>query len=612
MGRLLQAAFLGAALLALPGMVRAQSASVSMSADRTEVRVGDTFQVQIRAEVTGATMDDQSLPSFDAFQVLGRREVHPMQFRFGFGNRQQIIQSTTVWSFTLRAVSEGTFQIEPARVTVGGRSHESNSLRIVVGAGSGATPTPVPGTEPAPPGNVSSADVDPTAFLRTVVDKERVYEGEQITVTVYLYSRGGLRSSPTVHEEPVTDGFWVHDLLAPNRTLDPHRQVVAGAPYNVYVLRRFAAFPLESGDLPVGGMELSLRHGSLFDLFNSQTQDVRRRGDPVKVHVRPLPAQGKPSGQVVVGTFGLEASVDRTQVATGDAVTLTATVRGTGNVRNARLELPRIPGLRVLQPQVRDEITTTSDLVGGTRTYEWLVVPEEPGTHRIPGLELHTFDPQTATYATVRSEPLTLLAAGNAVQAGEMLPEDRGADRAERGPDAHRFGPVRVRSELERRGGVVSTATWYAVALTVPPLAWLGLLIGGFLRKRIVARGHATASQRAVKRARRRLDSAQRHARGGEARAFYVEIFQVLKDVLEARLGEPVGGFTHDELRRHLVGRGMPEDLATRVVDELEGLEFARFSATGVERDEMESCLSRVQALLERLDRFAPAAEVDR
>jgi hypothetical protein len=76
--------------------------------------------------------------------------------------------------------------------------------------------------------------------------------------------------------------------------------------------------------------------------------------------------------------------------------------------------------------------------------------------------------------------------------------------------------------------------------------------------------------------------------------------------MLEARLGEPTGGLTYDQLRSHLRTRGMDDDLAQRLTDELEGGDFARFSAAGVSSDEMSRCVQRTEALLDRLERFQP------
>ena len=72
------------------------------------------------------------------------------------------------------------------------------------------------------------------------------------------------------------------------------------------------------------------------------------------------------------------------------------------------------------------------------------------------------------------------------------------------------------------------------------------------------------------------------------------------------RLGEPVSGMTHEELRSVLRGRGMEEDLVRRVLDELESCDFARFSSAGGSASEMDACLGRVRGLLDAIDGFRP------
>jgi hypothetical protein len=275
-----------------------------------------------------------------------------------------------------------------------------------------------------------------------------------------------------------------------------------------------------------------------------------------------------------------------------------------------RLELPAVPGLRVLAPQVREETTSPGDLVGGTKQWEWLVVPERPGQHAIRPFGLHAFDPDRGVYDPVMTPPLSLLAAGNAPGGGdgtEPVPEED-PERTGTSEDDLRFGPVRTESELARASAPISRQWWYGLATAVPPLIWLSILIGAAVRRRLEAREAGNAPRRAVKHARKRLAEAERLAAGGQAREFYAAIAQALKTVLEARLGEPIGGLLHGQLRQHLRDRAMPDELAGRVVDELEGTEFARFSAAGASADEMTHCLDRTQALLERLDRFTPRA----
>jgi SOS response regulatory protein OraA/RecX len=68
-------------------------------------------------------------------------------------------------------------------------------------------------------------------------------------------------------------------------------------------------------------------------------------------------------------------------------------------------------------------------------------------------------------------------------------------------------------------------------------------------------------------------------------------------------LGEPVGALPHVELRTRLGRAGFDDDLVDRVINELEGADFARFAASGVNQDEMQRCLQRTAAIIERVQR---------
>ena len=48
---------------------------------------------------------------------------------------------------------------------------------------------------------------------------------------------------------------------------------------------------------------------------------------------------------------------------------------------------------------------------------------------------------------------------------------------------------------------------------------------------------------------------------------------------------------------------GFDDDLVQRVINELEGADFARFAASGVDTEEMERCLQRTETIVERIHR---------
>lgn len=576
-------------------------ATVTLTVDRTEVDVGEMVRVQARADVTGAEVGSFEEPDLRGFALRSRQISRPLQFRFGFGNQQQLVQSSTVQAYVLQAETPGTYTLGPLEVrTADGRQFRSNEVQVVV---RGATPTdpndPTPydpnaAAQNATPSGpvVDGYDPDPEAFVRTTADVAEPYVGQQVTVSVYLYTRAAIRGGLQLPRSPTTDGFWTVDLLD-RGPLDGDTQYVNGTLYRVYRILHMAAFPLREGELVVGAPEVSFQAGAGFDLF-APPQEVRRMGVPIRVTARPLP-----NANAVVGRYELEASVDRPSVRTGDAVTLTATLRGEGNVRDVRLELPAIDGLQTLQPRVDDEIVHPNDRVGGQRRFEWLVVPQRAGTFEIPAFTITAFDPASDAPNVVRSNPITITAVGAALtnDTPDAGPTQATPAPTNDGEPPPTFGPLRTESALLRATTPVSsTPLFFAVLLGLP------ILGGAMLLVRALRRRKPSAAKEARKETRKRLDDAERHAREGDARAFYSAIATSLLGALAARLGEPVGGLTHDELRKLLRLRGMEDDLVRRTLDELEVCDFARFSSAGGAADEIRDCLERTRKVLAEIE----------
>lgn len=625
--RLLVSLFLGVLACGLvPGDVRAQAptATIVMTASSTSVPVGGTFRLEINIDATGGEAPDPELPDLSAFEILSRQVFRPMSVRMGWGTSTTVVTSSIRVNFVLRATREGSVALTPATVRMGGRELRSNPLTInVVPAGTApptATPgTPLPGTPGTPPGAnpplaspplgaLDGAIFDDQAFLRTVIDRSDPFVGEQVTATIYLYIRGSLTSNPAVAREASTDGFWVRDLFGPTHSFEPTPQVVNGARFLAYPLRRFAAFPLHAGDLEIGAMTLNIPRGSPIDIFMGTPQpDLERTGVPVSIHVRDLPTEGRPAVRTShVGTLTLEATLDRTQVPTGDAVTLTLVANGTGQIDGLDLGELVVDGVRVLSPQVDGEVSAPGDRVMGTRRIQWLIVPEREGSFVIPAFRVAVFDPGTETWSIAETTPLTLVAAGNPVGTA-ATPTDEPTPTEVDEP-AFELGPVRTESALSRHRERIASSPWFPWAVVAMPLGFLAFVGARTLRGR---RGQSEdkGPQRSAKEARKRLDAAAAAAKANDTRGFYAAITLALRSVVEGKLGEAVGSLTHGQLEKRLVERGMKSELAKSVALELESSEYARFSTSGGADGEMEACLGRARNILGELERFVPTPE---
>jgi hypothetical protein len=606
--------------LALPVQSALADVRIDLRTDRTSLSLDDTLTLQISIETQGVGQPRVEMPALDGFEIVSQQVQRPMQFSFSFG-AQAVVQSSTIYTFILRPVREGILVIKPARAEFEGQTKTTRPLEIKVGRGAGPAPDVAGEAESADNRAAPEADarkgqdrseIDSLAFVRAVADKAEPYEGEQVTVTLYLYTRERLQAAPKIETEPTTDGLWTHDLLSPNNPLRPDRQRVGNDVYAVYVLRRFAAFPLRNGELTIGPMALEIDTTSFFDLFapGRARPNVKRASLPLTLNVKPLPATDRPAGEIAVGHYELSAKLDRTQAMTGDALTLTAVVQGQGNIRTVQLPAPVIAGVDVLQPETKDLIEAPSDVVSGRREYRWLLVPRQPGRIAIPTLQLATFDPRTGQYASLRGPELHVDVVGQAAAPAQPAAPEPSPALPGAAEDDHTWAPIRTQSALQRGYRRTAEHGWFPFAVLAPFVVWLAAVSAAGIRRRLAARAES-GQLRLLREAERRLQAAEQAADAGDASHFYAHASAAVIGVLDARLEEPVAGMTRPQLRALLEARGMDPALIGAVIQALQDCEFARFGSSPLSSAELGSQAKALAGFFRQIAGFKPRSHTE-
>jgi hypothetical protein len=153
-------------------------------------------------------------------------------------------------------------------------------------------------------------------------------------------------------------------------------------------------------------------------------------------------------------------------------------------------------------------------------------------------------------------------------------------------------------SALDRGAMPVRQRPWFAWLLALPPLFFLLFAIGvGVKRRHTGRKTTAEAIQRAL------IGEARLALRNDDPRALYDRVVASITHALETRIGESVRGLPNAELRPRLVAAGLDDDLVQRVINELEGADYARFAASGIDAKEMQRCLQRTETIVERIQR---------
>ena len=550
-----------------------------------------TFTVNQRAK-------DLRAPEFDGFDyIAGPYTSQSSSTSFVNGKRTSSFQLT--YTYTLMAQKEGTFSIPPAVITVGNQQYTSNGVKITVlpedkPTANGQQQAAV--SKQSAPQTTASGSDQGNIFVRTLVSRTKVYEQEAISLSYRLYVAGAEFKQFTNN---VTFPDFTSFLQQKLNTDDAQWELenYNGRNYQAVTFYSILLYPQKSGDIQIDPAMFEAvllvpnqaRSRSIFDdFFNSYTSATRTlRAPGVTIHVQPLPA-GKPASFAGgVGKFTMDAKLSGTDVKANEAVTLTLTVRGAGNMKllkNPAVEWPE--GFEQYDPKVTNNIKTSTGGMSGTRTIEYLAIPRAAGDYTIPSVEFSYFDTEKGEYQTLRSPEYTLHIARGA---GE--PDGGGTvvnnyvtkeDIKELGSDiryisAADFKPVtRNPSSVTR----IRFGSWQMGALYGAPLT-IALLLFVLFRKRIRENADLTRVRyrQANSVARKRLKKAKSLI--GEAQhkeKFFEEIERAALQYLSDRLSIPTADLNKDTITATLRAKSVAEDLITRTNTVLQDAAFARYA----------------------------------
>lgn len=420
-------------------------------------------------------------------------------------------------------------------------------------------------------------------FIKVVVDKSKVHVGEQITTSYKLYSRIPMQMA--ISKLPSLNGFWTQDFEIPKQA-KPTEEIVNGKKYQVFLLKKSALFPQETGTLELDpaeatgmariiqqvrrrvadadpfGMGTLMMNDPMFNnaFFNTAMYrdiPVHIKSAPVKITVTALPDKGKPADYGgAVGSFAIASKIDKKELTTDDVATLTLNITGSGNLKlieAPRLSLPN--GLSAFDPQITDTITGRSTTITGSRILSYVISAQTPGDYEIPAVPFTYFNAATGEYVTQHTEPFKIhVAPGkhyNPAKAGNSNLALKDIRDIEHGP----LGEVHATS----RPMIYSAGYWSMYAL--PMLAFAGILAW---RKRDEEQARDTArlrSKRANKVALQRLVTARKLLQAKDKKPFYEEISKAIWLYLSDKLNIPLSALSKETATEAMNSRRVPENI---------------------------------------------------
>lgn len=506
-------------------------------------------------------------------------------------------------TYALYPRKTGKLTIPPATMELQGQVLETEPITIEVTARSRRAPN-----QP-----VSNA-IEDNLFLRVTTDHERLYVGQQLTVTYDLCYRYQLRDVGFI-EIPSFAGFWVKNLFIA-KSLEQRRETIGQVAFNVSTLRREALFPTRSGPHRIEPLALSCsipkagrrRGGSLFDSifddpFFGRTQTQLVRSEAIEVEALPLPKSGQPEDfGGAVGRFEISVEAQPRSVPVGDPVTVRVRVEGEGNFQAVGVPaLEEIEGFKVYDPkQIDEEGVGGGDRYAGSRTLEYILIPERAGSLNIPAVEFAYFDPSKEAYRVVESVPIDIDSHGEVADADESAFPLTRTEIAQVGRDIrHIKADV---GDLSSSGGRLYSSGWFWFVEGLIPLAYLGLLVAHRHRRRLQGDTAYARHRRARSQASKRLEHAAQCLQQGDSPGLYDAIDQALRAYLADSANVAEAGLTKAEcasLAAEICGPD--DDTVSELVSLLERCEHARYARAASTAQEMKSAYEAAAQIIDAM-----------
>lgn len=553
------------------------------------VETGDQFRLiySVNGQASGFRT-----PSIKGFSVVsGPNQSQSSRMQIVNGQVSQSVEYT--FTYILQASSEGTYTIPPASVNVAGKTYQSNSVTIKVVKGN--TQPQQQGTQQgsAPSGEITAKDL----FVRAVASKTNPYQGEQIIVTYKIYTRVPV-SEYSVTRTPSTAGFWLQDLLRDSKKLNQFRETIDGQEYVVAEIKKDALFAQKSGTLTIDPLEMDVLaqiqrkvakrnfNDPFFDSFFNDSflgntyQNVKKtiRSNELKINVKPLPENSRPKEFTGgVGDFNVTASIDREQLKANEALTLRFSISGKGNIK--LVEKPAIvfpPDFEVYDPRTNDNIVASANGVSGTRNYEYLLIPRNPGKYKIKPITFSYFDLSSQSYKNITTQGFEIDVAKGDGRQGEIVASTDKEDFKYIGSDIRyiKTGQIKLSPVNDYLFGSMLFLIW---VITIPVLFILFVIIW---RKELKKRSNIAfmRNKKATGIARKRLKSAERFMKQNKPDEFWSEASNALWGYMSDKFNIPRSALSMDSVNGALRSKGVKDELISNFIEVLNKCEFARFA----------------------------------
>ncbi len=558
---------------------------LTAQASKTTVAVGEPFQVTFSLNGNGNDLKIAHLNEFEIYQ--GPYNSSSTTVVNG------VVSQSFSLTYVIGAKKEGKFTLGPATVNVGGTIIQSNALTIDVGKATANSNSNNAGRQNNAQNPSAGRPAGNNIFIEAKPNKTKVYVGEELSVLYKVYTKVDILQF-IISKMPSLDGCFVQDgktsQAQTSETIDGEN-FVTGEVKKSYVI------PQRTGKIVIDPMEADCiirqqsnkRSRDIFDqLFGGGYEEVKYKikSRPITIEVLPLPATDKPADfSGAVGNYSFKASISKDNVKANEAINLTITITGKGNIKlidPLKINFPE--DFETYDPKITQN-TTTNDGLGGSKTFDYLIIPRHEGNYKIDHLTFSFFDPEKKEYVTLPSPEFNIhVEKGEHADAGASVYAPQNKEELKVLGDDIRYiktnTPVFSSADEHFFGSIL-----FYLGLLLPVLGFIAFIV---IRKRNIEMNKdvvAVRERKATQMARKRLTVAEQNLKANNKEQFYMEISQALYGYVSNKLNISSANLTKEHITAVLKQKKVSEDTIANLLSTIDTCEYARYAPNAASGD---------------------------
>lgn len=381
--------------------------SVTASANKYSLTLAERleYSLQVSSE-SSFTMSEPSPPEIPNFTFVNMRSSSSSSTSIsGFKSTRKITR-TFIYYYIPKSV--GSTKIPAQKIRIANKVYSTPEFEItVVKAAAGASSQSSPAFDPysafEDPGLPWSADrVQGNTMLLALLQSSRVYKGQPVIVSYYLYTDQMVRSY-NLDDERDFPGYGKSTFEQPSM-LNYESVSYDGKRFQRALIKRLVLLPNEVGSVQVPQLSGTAR------IYEFGYLSQRLVSQDKYLEVLSLPKAGAPEDfSGAVGSFKVSQTISAQELSLGEALTLSLRINGTGNFNQFVNPQFAHSNAQVSSPVAVDRLNAG---IEGSRTLYYTIIPAEKGSFILPQLNFTWFDPATGNYRQYQSPKSEIIVKG--------------------------------------------------------------------------------------------------------------------------------------------------------------------------------------------------------